>query len=385
MLEKNVPFLQIIPVQGISLGPTQLNMCGERGCTCSRLIGVLGADEILGTGTPYNHVPCKSTMVRSVLAWAEAEWERVVQRFPSSLGKPLMVDRVPDLAEIGTPANPWTWPLYDGGRHLGLVIRQWAIDSADSALANRLESDPVWQMMRDWERMLFNSPDPIGTAKQLMHLRSGDVVNPRMFDRSEAGVAFRLRQNGLPYTPQAVQHLQASAQGNERVSPTRGVLVTTKVYLDRTNGQWVFHDRSPHTELIGPLEYMTKDLFAKAYDVAEQHRAWLRQSGQRPITTMRAIHQALPTAFHKQTADGYPACETIDYYEEATDPARITALRDRLIKHGGNRESLISQHLRASANRVRQRRRRSGVTTTPPDDHWQSRARGYIRELLKAQ
>jgi hypothetical protein len=332
--------------------------------------------------------------------------------------------------EVFAPATPAEralslWPAPIGGRWLGLVVRQWALEGGSEMLANQLVGHRGWleeverlrtllrnprqQKLRDAAaRIQANSADvrsgrpalpPLGRTTQArpstdrgrLSITTGTIANLR--EENDAILAQRLRWRGLPDTPTTVAHLRAVAGGGREPLPTRGLLVTTFIYLqDRLLQHKISTDDTTLDEdvtvaITGSLALATGPLLHKAQEIALLHRNWLPTLGmQHPFADRKEQKKHHPRSFQSR---GKP----LDYLTEALDEDQVAKLIRGIrasVRAPGQQpsDSLIEQRISAYlkhgvSNRVSKRRRKAGLETTPPAG-WTDRAREVLRGKIAA-
>jgi hypothetical protein len=212
-------------------------------CDCWRLSQPLTQDDQLP-----DHV-CQETMMASVEAAAR---EGVIVPMPD------------------------VWPVQIGRRRLGLVIRQWAQEEPSATLANLLEASPDWQQTLQSMALYFRRWRELHPDAEVAGWIGGSVCRAKLTSE--------LDRNRLSATPATVRHLRAVLAGVSEPLPARGVLISTKVYVQFHPTLGILHDPSPDFSVSGATEYVTGPLLAQAQQLIVTHRDWLRGFGQLPMS-----------------------------------------------------------------------------------------------------
>ena len=173
---------------------------------------------------------------------------------------------------------------------------------------------------------------------------------------------------GLPDTPDVVEHLHARAADTQEPLPARGVLVTTRVYLDwdGTRREWVM-DGSPDFTITGSSGWTSKEIHARAYAVAKVHSEWLTHWAVNGLTIDTARRSAQQHSFAREPHRRSRG-ET-DYRTAALDPALLESMENWAPNHdrdswgGVIREQI--KHVEDRVTAARKGNRLPGSTWVP--------------------
>lgn len=299
--------------------------------------------------------------------------------------------------------DPAPWPMFWGGRVVGLVVQQWVQGEPDRTLANKLAEHEGWQYLVGFAQEFYGRFQAAGGTD--FDSWEGDPPLPLPWPGSRrdrlgfsAFFGMQLRGAGLPDTPATLRYLRARAQGRNDALPARGVLVTTLVGVRRGNETFTSEedalryppdsrfadsrtfdsrliDPNPEITLSGALPWIPGPLLTRAQKVVLQHQRWVARLAQHPMTTVFATRRAQSTAYLPTVRSE----QHFDYLSEAllTAPHWVATAR----VSSENREAQISAYLNTVADRVGRRRKRAGVTDPPPSD-WRDEARRRLRPLL---
>jgi hypothetical protein len=346
-------------------------------CPCWHIVGEL---VDVNDATRLDHV-CRNTAHGTVGLWVMREAGSLEHLFLGVLPD-ILLERVQQVMRAAFRQD-WPWPLRESGRDLALVLRGWVQEEPNAGLAERLESYPLWQAARDWRRTLAQHPDaqPRDLLIQAGYLDEHERAEPGLLDRSAAGAAFMLRQAGVPSTPAAVAHLEASAAGLVGVLPARGVLLTTRVYVvqEEATGLWA-HDGSPTMELEFPEAWAPKELLALAEDAVAAQRVWLeRHMGWHPLTRLSVVRRA--QAGSTARAERRRGNATDDYVASALSPADLDLLREQAPGHDRDGwADVIRRHIKHVDDRVTKFRRTQGYRRLPREA-WVPTVEATLRAL----
>jgi len=285
----------------------------------------------------------------------------------------------------------YCWPLPYQGRQLGMVIRQWAEDEPSSTLANQLSESDSWkkEIAGFHEQfILFRATRPNYSEHQWVQGLGYHLKGPEMSADEGATryISARLRLRGLPNTPCTVRHFRAVVAGLREPLPTRGVLVTTLVYVNTKPrpgeeplgaAPFVRFIEPPHETIItGATEWMPGSLLKGANQVVRKHEEWLHAHRDYPITEIATIRRSQETAFSAKEMKGK---EWFDYYAEAISDGSIKWIQRNTPSLG--RQTAISKRLSDVKRNIDKRHQRAG-RPIPPSNEWRERARRYIHIQL---
>jgi hypothetical protein len=354
----------------------------EIDCPCWRLTTPLGDEQL------PDHI-CLETMRATVHDWA-AQTAEVINdlhggaAYTVRSGTPF--DEFAPGNILHAHASP-PWPAYTARGHLGMVLRQWVQEAPNETLANELSDDPDWQFVLRLMLRLLNIAQNVDP--EALHANPETAVEivspPRWFIRE---VAETLRRFGLPSTPRTVSHVLASLAGKREPYPSRGLLVTTLVYLRRVEddhtGTMFRVDPTSDVVISGALEFATGPLLGETRQVALTHRNWVRDhlSGGHSLVDISTIRRAQPTRF--PDSPQRPAVPDVgdryyDYVAEALDSGH--ELVYLVHRHPNGSIGAINDHLTRVYQRVRKRRKDAGLPLQPPS-RWRKDAHCLLSASL---
>jgi hypothetical protein len=193
---------------------------------------------------------------------------------------------------------------------------------------------------------------------------------------TDNAIRYRLRRAGMPDSPAMVQRVLATIQGREGPPPTRGLLVTTRAFLQVDhNGQMWFHDANPEIT-IGRTQWAVQGLSDKAITIAAKHRLKLEPSGRNRLRDKKAIAQATAGA-SVGSLD-----RTTDYWEELRDTELLKILAGDIKIDPLARDIKIRQYCSKAGDRVRKRRESKDLDTRKPV-RWEQRASTFVAKWLR--
>ena len=217
-------------------------------------------------------------------------------QLPDHVCQETMMASVESAARAGAIVPmPDVWPVQIGHRRLGLVIRQWAEEEPSATLANLLEASPDWRQTLKSMAFYFDRWRKLHPDAEVDDWIWGSACHTRF--------TIELRRNQLPATPATVQYLRAVLAGASGPLPARGVLVTTKVYIQFHPKLGLLPEGSPESSLSEATEYLTGPLLGQAQRLILGHRDWFRQFRRNALTERRAVRRAQPGSFAQQRAD----------------------------------------------------------------------------------
>jgi len=368
---------------------------------------------------------CIETGQATVSKWIRSQWDDLSNAFYSVEEEGRFTgdhhnvnvnrDEVWDAARAMILESVGTWPRPYRHGWLGFVIQEWAQEEPSETLAYQLVDYQNWQRLVDDFRSFFHqwvheyayrnganlisrvSPPgamPKEDTKQWFEHWRQPAIEPWVamsrwtppWDRDGAVDADADQQLGtvlkekyLPNTPQTMRHLKAVAAGQREPFPTRGLLVTTLVFVrPPIDDNLAIYLAPDHEVLIeGTHEFSVETLYIMAQEIAHKHRNWLHRFRQHPITTRSAIQRAQPASFRHRQED-----RTSEYYDYLAEALRgVDGLRLLVKTHVNGREGAISKHLNDVYRRVHKRRLRDQLPLEPPAK-WRERARQELRKLL---
>jgi hypothetical protein len=391
-------------------------------CDCWRIVEPLeSADDALP-----DHIPCPQTQEATVASWASEIWDdyapiledifrkrlETKRRQSHSSAEPgaatlfshylshseynKAFSRYKELAQEEESEQPRRealqlvadfsaeWPLIHGGRLLGLVLRQWAQEKPSPTLANQLSASREWQAEVDYVREYHYKPYNLHTLHAggppwMEYVQTFPLTYYRSLRRN-------LSRAALPSTPATVQHLLASASGDPAGRlPTRGVLVTTLVYVTTQTGS-ISLQPNPDVTTQAPIEWLTEPLLRDAAQVMQQHRLWVRKHAPFAITSQSNVRKSAANSYQGHQRE--VGRDYYDHYSEAlllvkAEHDRVGSQFSRDRKTQGTEVAISNLIARTTRIIIKRRNRAELDPQTPPPD-WTTRARADIRAFLKA-
>ena len=269
--------------------------------------------------------------------------------------------------------EPEVWPVRIGDRRLGLVIRQWAEEESSATLANLLQASPARQQTLQSMAFYFRLWRDRHPYAEVADWIWGSVCRAKL--------ASELDRNRLLATPATMRHLRAVLAGVSEPLPARGVLITTKVYVQFHPTPGILHDPSPDFSVSGATEYVTGPLLAQAQQLILRHRDWLRGFGQHPMSKRHSIRRTQVGSFAQQRDDEPRDPSWYEYLAEALKG--VDNLRKRVRAHPNGIECALSEYIEQIYLRVRERRKRADMPSNCSlDAGWRDEARRQLRDLL---
>lgn len=348
--------------------------------------------------------------------WIESRWRDArAALVTTSLGAiPLSVETIastrPELADLlmkqeqylkaSGLLNRWPFPLHAG--HLFLVLRQWVHDEPSETLATQMETDPTWAattcLLRERQQRATHYP---GQQRPWNDRLLDDIVSllaQCQLPVTPANIGFTLAaivdDESRSTLPTNWERLVLHRDQDKRPLPARGVQLTTLVFASlaltepdehdsgesSTSDQPIVWQVQPNAQvqMTGDLAHVTGPFIQGPLSTALiGHRNFANHLAQHPFTLTSAVRRAQPGSFATQGTQPDPE---LDYLKEALKTARgelhsLSQVLDWQI------DVRIGMLLKRTQNKVAQRRRRAGVSTTPPKG-WRHEAERLIREEL---
>ena len=413
----------------------------RRNCPCARLLDPFNADPI--PAVVCETVLAFTARRWAEEWWRRLGWTIALNRggallrpFPFPFPDPFVALQDEGIRALTALVEEWSlegesllseWPFHFEGGLLAWAIRQWVQEPPNLTLANLLSNDPSWswqvelvrrnlarraQELDDWA-MGETEDDVDVVADRPQRVPPLVGRGPTSYPLFPDDIFENLAHCHLPATPATVGYAYAVAAGDDgrglparirrlilrdmdgRPLPARGLLVTTFVYFGPAEisggprsvphpgtGEQLIPVRPsvPEVRITGDLELATGPLLDQAQQVALEHRAFLRTTGQYTLTKTSNVRRAQPSSYDAPVVD----YDRLDYVEEAVRGLdEAVRLLKPLAPSSSLHEDQFDDYLESIYRRVSERRRRKDRPRTPPKG-WRKEVKRIIRERLKS-
>jgi hypothetical protein len=313
------------------------------------------------------------------------------------------------------------WPFPVGGSHLFLILHQWVQEDANETLANQMSGNPAWLAAMAMFTDRLNRPARIivvhSETDPDLRTRVSPTTVPESISAMSAGaiedlvddVRSVLARCLLPVTPATLGYSLARIIGDDNIEllprhlerlvlrrntdgrplPARAVHLETHLFaaldlLEDEDGAlsndlpvWLvqpdaqFRLSADAALVTGPF---IRDRLAEAMLA---HRKFVTNIAKHPLADTSSIRKSQAGSFKQLDRED----DGLDYVTEAQREAG--SRRDVLVRRGTGwkLDAEINRLLIRVQKRVAQRRKRAGLSTTPPKG-WRQAARAVVVQDL---